>query len=135
LRRDRRQDTVQAMKANELPTAADVEDAARVLKDVAIRTPLIASAALDRLTGGRVFLKAEIFQRTGSFKFRGASFKFRGAYKSSAAPTIASRASRRMSGLRASSPIRRAITRKAWQRRPSFWACRRRSSCPPTCPR
>ena len=27
---------------------------------------------LDRATGGRVFLKAEILQRTGSFKFRGA---------------------------------------------------------------
>ena len=60
------------MNANPLPTAADVEDAAKVLTDVAIRTPLVASTALDRLTGGRVLMKAEIFQRTGSFKFRGA---------------------------------------------------------------
>ncbi|HXL69234.1 MAG TPA: pyridoxal-phosphate dependent enzyme, partial [Xanthobacteraceae bacterium] len=60
------------MNANALPTAADVDEAAKVLKDVAIRTPLVASAALDRSTSGRVLMKAEIFQRTGSFKFRGA---------------------------------------------------------------
>jgi threonine dehydratase len=64
--------TYSAIKANELPTAADVADAAAVLAGVALRTPLITNPALDRLTGGRVFLKAEIFQRTGSFKFRGA---------------------------------------------------------------
>ena len=37
-----------------------------------MRTPLLSSAALDALTGGRVFLKPEPLQRTGSFKFRGA---------------------------------------------------------------
>ncbi len=37
-----------------------------------MHTPLIASNVLDALTGGRVFLKAETLQRTGSFKFRGA---------------------------------------------------------------
>ena len=55
-----------------LPTAADVEAAARRLAGVALRTPLLTSAALDAMTGGRVFLKAETLQRTGSFKFRGA---------------------------------------------------------------
>jgi len=55
-----------------LPTAADVDAAAVRLRGVALRTPLIASPALDALTGGRVFLKAETLQRTGSFKFRGA---------------------------------------------------------------
>jgi threonine dehydratase len=55
-----------------LPTAADVEEAARRLAGVALRTPLLTSAALDAITGGRVFLKAETLQRTGSFKFRGA---------------------------------------------------------------
>jgi threonine dehydratase len=33
---------------------------------------MISSPALDAVTGGRVFLKAETLQRTGSFKFRGA---------------------------------------------------------------
>ena len=35
------------------------------------RTPTFSSATLSRATGGRVFLKAELFQRTGSFKPRG----------------------------------------------------------------
>jgi len=55
-----------------LPTAADVEAAVQRLKGVALRTPLVSSPVLDALTGGRVFLKAETLQRTGSFKFRGA---------------------------------------------------------------
>jgi threonine dehydratase len=55
-----------------LPTVADVDEAARRLDGVALRTPLLTSAALDAMTGGRVFLKAETLQRTGSFKFRGA---------------------------------------------------------------
>ena len=55
-----------------LPTAADVDDAARRLQGVALHTPLLTSAALDAMTGGRIFLKAETLQRTGSFKFRGA---------------------------------------------------------------
>src|SRR5271168_1457895 len=55
-----------------LPTAADVEAAARRLAGVALRTPLLTSATLDAMTGGRIFLKAETLQHTGSFKFRGA---------------------------------------------------------------
>jgi threonine dehydratase len=55
-----------------LPTAADVDTAARRLAGVALHTPLISSPTLDARTGGRIFLKAETLQRTGSFKFRGA---------------------------------------------------------------
>src|SRR5882762_116306 len=55
-----------------LPTSADVDAAAARLQGVALRTPLISSPVLDALTGGRIFLKAETLQRTGSFKFRGA---------------------------------------------------------------
>jgi threonine dehydratase len=55
-----------------LPTVADVDEAARRLSGIALRTPLLSSAALDAMTGGRIFLKAETLQRTGSFKFRGA---------------------------------------------------------------
>jgi threonine dehydratase len=35
------------------------------------RTPVFRSATLGELTGARVFLKAELFQKTGSFKPRG----------------------------------------------------------------
>lgn len=53
-------------------TFAEIESAACNLHDHAHRTPVVQSTQLDRLTGGKVFLKAENFQRTGSFKFRGA---------------------------------------------------------------
>jgi threonine dehydratase len=55
-----------------LPTAADVDAAVQRLAGIALHTPLITSPVLDAATGARVFLKAEILQRTGSFKFRGA---------------------------------------------------------------
>ena len=55
-----------------LPTFADIEDAAARLAGQAVRTPLLRSDALDAATGGRIFIKAEPLQRTGSFKFRGA---------------------------------------------------------------
>ena len=54
------------------PTFADIEDAARQIAGAAVRTPLLNVEALDAATGGRVFVKAEPMQRTGSFKFRGA---------------------------------------------------------------
>src|SRR6185503_3114893 len=55
-----------------LPTASDIEAAAKRLAGVAVRTPLINAPVLDEAIGAHVFLKAETLQRTGSFKFRGA---------------------------------------------------------------
>jgi threonine dehydratase len=63
---------MQPSPASILPTAADVDAAARRLAGIALHTPLVTSPVLDALTGARVFLKAETLQRTGSFKFRGA---------------------------------------------------------------
>lgn len=51
---------------------ADVEAAASRIRGHAVRTPLLRSDSLDALTGGRIFIKPECLQRTGSFKFRGA---------------------------------------------------------------
>jgi threonine dehydratase len=51
---------------------ADIDAAAAVLAPFAVRTPLLSSPALDERVGARVFLKPEMLQRTGSFKFRGA---------------------------------------------------------------
>jgi threonine dehydratase len=53
-------------------TFADVQAAAERLRGVAHRTPVLTSRTLDEMTGARVFLKAEPFQRIGAFKFRGA---------------------------------------------------------------
>ena len=55
-----------------LPTARDVHAAAERLRGVAHRTPVHTSRTLDGMTGARVFLKCENFQRGGAFKFRGA---------------------------------------------------------------
>ncbi len=60
-----------AMTTNEL----DVDDVARAaerLAGVAHITPELTSRTLDERTSASVRLKAECFQRTGSFKFRGA---------------------------------------------------------------
>ena len=53
-------------------TSADIDAAAKVIAPYAARTPLLRSPALDELTGAKVFIKPEVLQRTGSFKFRGA---------------------------------------------------------------
>ena len=55
-----------------LPTFADVQAAARRLDGVTIRTPLLENERVNRTLGGRLFIKAECLQRTGSFKLRGA---------------------------------------------------------------
>jgi len=52
--------------------AADIEAAAKVVAPFAVRTPLLSFPVLDERAGTKVFLKPEMLQRTGSFKFRGA---------------------------------------------------------------
>ena len=59
--------------SNDLPVrASDVMAAAERLRGVAVRTPLLESDALNARVGGRLLIKPEVLQRTGSFKFRGA---------------------------------------------------------------
>jgi threonine dehydratase len=53
-------------------TLADIEAAAGRIAGRAVLTPLLESPGLNALAGGRVLVKAEMLQRTGSFKFRGA---------------------------------------------------------------
>lgn len=55
-----------------LPTLDSVRRAAARLKGVANRTPVLRSRTLDERIGASVHVKAESFQRTGAFKFRGA---------------------------------------------------------------
>jgi threonine dehydratase len=55
-----------------IPDFDDVKAAAKRLAGHARVTPLLADTPLDRLTGGRILLKLETLQHTGSFKFRGA---------------------------------------------------------------
>jgi threonine dehydratase len=55
-----------------LPGFDDIMTAAGRLHGFAVRTPVLESQQLNERAGGRVLIKAECLQRTGSFKFRGA---------------------------------------------------------------
>jgi threonine dehydratase len=57
---------------NDLPTYDDVVAAAARLDGHAHRTPALRSRTADRLLGAELVFKCENFQRSGSFKFRGA---------------------------------------------------------------
>lgn len=49
-----------------------IEAAAKTLENIAHKTPVLTSTTVNELTQAEVFFKCENFQRTGSFKFRGA---------------------------------------------------------------
>jgi threonine dehydratase len=49
----------------------DIQAAAKRLRGVAHRTPVLTSRTLDAMLGAQVFMKAENLQRMGAFKFRG----------------------------------------------------------------
>jgi threonine dehydratase len=70
---DRLNLTTTASAIADLPVSIDDVYAARERIMAHLhRTPLVASATLSKLTGTQFSLKAENFQRTGSFKSRGA---------------------------------------------------------------
>ncbi|HEV7703560.1 MAG TPA: threonine/serine dehydratase [Gemmatimonadaceae bacterium] len=51
----------------------EIRAAARVLRNIAVRTPLLPADDLSaQLGGGSIFVKPEMLQRGGAFKFRGA---------------------------------------------------------------
>ena len=68
---------ISSLESETLPTAADVEAAAQRIADKAVETPLLESPVLNERLGGRIFVKPESLQRTGSFKFRGAYNKLK----------------------------------------------------------
>lgn len=53
------------------PTFDDIEQAAARLEGRIVHTPLLEAEAVGTALGRRVFVKAEVLQKTGSFKFRG----------------------------------------------------------------
>ena len=50
-----------------------VKEAANLIREIIIMTPLVHSPALSRKFKGEIFLKLENLQKTGSFKIRGAA--------------------------------------------------------------
>jgi threonine dehydratase len=59
------------------PTLADVREAAGAIAGHVHRTPMLTSATLAERCGAPVWLKAELFQRIGAFKPRGAFNRLR----------------------------------------------------------
>jgi len=60
------------MSQNNSITITDVQAAAKRLAGIAHRTPVLTSRTVNQRINSQVFFKCENFQRTGSFKFRGA---------------------------------------------------------------
>jgi threonine dehydratase len=54
------------------PAIEDIRAAAKRIAPYTVVTPLLESWELNERVGGRILVKAECLQRTGSFKFRGA---------------------------------------------------------------
>ena len=54
------------------PSLIKIQMAAKCISTEANYTPLLEFRSLNERLGGRVLIKAETMQRTGSFKFRGA---------------------------------------------------------------
>ena len=50
----------------------EVETAYERIKEIANSTPVVTSSTINEITDSECFLKCENFQKTGSFKFRGA---------------------------------------------------------------
>src|SRR5215475_14116309 len=58
---------------SEIPTLADIRDAAGRIRPFVHRTHVMTCETIDRLAGRRVVFKCELFQKTGAFKYRGAT--------------------------------------------------------------
>ena len=61
-----------ATTTTELVTLDALRDAARIIRGVAVRTPLLPAGELGDRIGAPVWLKPETLQRGGAFKLRGA---------------------------------------------------------------
>lgn len=57
----------------ELPTIADVIDAAERIAPYVKKTPVLTCSSLNEMVNTELFFKCENFQKVGAFKFRGAT--------------------------------------------------------------
>ncbi len=65
-----------------------IKNAAKLIQDQIIRTPLIFSPSLSRRFDANIFLKMENLQKTGSFKIRGATYKLLSVKKTDAISSV-----------------------------------------------
>ena len=94
------------MTTSPLPDLAAVEAAAARLVGQAVETPLLESRDLNARTGGRVFIKPETLQRTGSFKFRGAFNKISQIPRDATGGVVAFSSGNHAQGVAAAAQIR-----------------------------
>lgn len=55
-----------------LPSRSDIETAHQRIEPYVHRTPILTSSILNKILKAEIFFKCENFQKTGTFKFRGA---------------------------------------------------------------
>ena len=55
------------------PVLQDVQNTSKQIAPFVHRTPVLTSQSVNSIIDGEVFFKCENFQKTGSFKMRGAS--------------------------------------------------------------
>jgi threonine dehydratase len=90
-----------------LPSRTDIEAARAEVERVARRTPVLSTRTISEQAGGKVVLKAENLQRTGSFKVRGASAKLAAlGEEGSARGVVAASAGNHAQGLAAAAAAR-----------------------------
>jgi threonine dehydratase len=94
------------MTTSALPDLAAVEAAAARLAGQAVETPLLESHDLNARAGGRVFIKPETLQRTGSFKFRGAFNKISQIPRDATGGVVAFSSGNHAQGVAAAAQIR-----------------------------
>ncbi len=58
---------------NQRPDLEAIDQALQQIRGSIHRTPVLTCSTIDQKVGARLFFKCENFQKTGSFKFRGAS--------------------------------------------------------------
>jgi threonine dehydratase len=60
-------------KHGDLPDLEAIQEAAARIAPIALRTPVMTSSSLNRMTGTSLSFKCENLQKIGAFKFRGAA--------------------------------------------------------------
>ena len=56
-----------------MPDLAEIREASNRISPFIHNTPVLTNSTLDKLTDSELFFKCENFQRSGSFKIRGAT--------------------------------------------------------------
>jgi len=59
--------------ATTFPSLSDIKRAHQRISKYIIQTPILTSQSIDDICGAQIFFKCENFQKTGSFKMRGAT--------------------------------------------------------------